>query len=245
MEYRQGAVRSFPEGDARTVRFVISDESRDRHNSIIPAEAWDLKSFHGNPIAGWSHKVYGGAFDSNPDNIIGTWTIWNEGRELVGDLKFEDAETNPFAEKLLRKTKNGTLNAVSVGFMPGGGHYGEEAEARGAENETFYYDSAELVEVSLVGIPSNKNARKKALENGDIPELINDMIREALGDKFNDEEIEKLTIKGLFNILRGGDAAQVETADTGEAVDKQAREDHLKRVEFDKTVLDILIKYSE
>jgi hypothetical protein len=65
-----------------------------------------------------------------------------------------------------------------------------------------------------VGIPSNKNARKKALENGDIPELINDLVNEALGDKFSEEEIEKLTIKGLFNILRGDDAEIVEKEDT-------------------------------
>lgn len=233
----------FPEGDSRTVRFVISDESRDRHSSVIPIDAWSLESFRGNPIAGWSHKVYGGAFDSNPDNIIGTWDIWTEGRELVGDLKFEDAETNPFAEKLFRKTKNGTLNAVSVGFMPGGGHYGDDAEARGAENETFYYDSAELVEVSLVGIPSNKNARKKALDNGDIPELVDEIIREALGDKFNDEEIGKLTIKGLFSILRGGDAGEVEHADTGSEVDVKAREQHLKRIEAYNNYIKLIENY--
>ena len=229
LKFRQGQVREFIGDDSRTVKFVISDESRDRHNSVVPVASWDLKAFHNNPVAGWAHSVYGGR-DWNPDNFIGKWEVWPEGRELIGNLTFEDKETNPLAEKLLRKVQNGTINAVSVGFMPNGGHYGEETEARGAENETYYYDSAELIEVSLVGIPSNKNARKKALENGDIPDLMDELIREALGDKFNDEEIEKLTIKGLFNILRGEEAEKVEEAETGEEVDTKARDRHLQRV---------------
>jgi HK97 family phage prohead protease len=170
VKYRQGQVRGFL--DDRAVDFVISDESKDRHNSIIPSTAWDLNSFGENPIAGWAHSVYGGR-DWNPDNFIGRWeNIRLEGGELIGALHFEDEDTNPLAEKLYRKVQNGTINAVSVGFIPNGGHYGEEEEARGGKNETYYYDSAELIEVSLVGIPSNKNARKKAFENGDIPESI-------------------------------------------------------------------------
>ena len=241
MKFRQGQVREFMD-DSRAVRFTISDESRDRHNSVIPTEAWDLEAFRKNPVAGWSHRVYGGQ-DWNPDNLIGKWEVWTEGRELVGDLIFEDSETNPLAEKLFRKVQNGTINAVSVGFMPNSGHYGEEEEARGGKNETYYYDSAELIEVSLVGIPSNKNARKKALENGDIPDLIDELIREALGDKFSDEEIEKLTVKGLFNVLRGKDAVEVEHADTGGEVNTEAREKHLQRVKAINNCLKLIEEY--
>jgi HK97 family phage prohead protease len=230
MKYRQGQVREFLD-EGRAVEFTISDESKDRHRSVIPSDAWELDSFRGNPVAGWAHSVYGGK-DWNPDNFIGRWeNVRVQGGELVGELVFEDEETNPLAQKLYRKVRNGTINAVSVGFLPGGGHYGEEEEARGGKDETYYYTSAELVEVSLVGIPSNKNARKKALENGDIPELINDLVNEALGDKFSDEEIEKLTIKGLFSILRGEDATEVEEADTGEKVDTEAREKHKAKID--------------
>ena len=228
MQYRQGAVRSFLSEDDRTVEFTISDESRDRHRTVIPNDAWDMRGFSENPVAGWNHSVYGGSRDWNPDNFIGRWeNVRSEGGELIGALRFEDGETNPLAEKLYRKVRNGTLNAVSVGFLPGSGHYGEEEEARGGTNETYYYDSAELVEVSLVGIPSNKNARKKALENGDIPELIEELVREALGNEYN----EKLTLKGLFAVLRGGDSGEVEQADTGKAVDKEARDEKRKKAE--------------
>jgi len=241
VQYRQGQVRGFLE--ERMVEFVISDESKDRHGSVIPAQSWDVESFRGNPIAGWAHSVYGGR-DWNPDNFIGRWEdVRVEGNQLVGALRFEDSETNPLAEKLFRKVQNGTINAVSVGFMPGAGHYGDEDQARGGKDQTYYYDSAELIEVSLVGIPSNKNARKKALENGDIPELIGELISEALGDKFTQEEIEKLTVKGLFTILRGSDAPEVEQAETGEEIDQETRDRHIKQVKAINNYLKLVEDY--
>lgn len=218
IQHRQGLVRGIPEdSDGRTITFVISDESRDRHKSIIPLDAWDLKAFRNNPVAGWSHEVYGGGFFSkpDPDNFIGSWSnLRMEEGEFLGDLTYEDKETNPLADKLLRKTRNGTISSVSVGFMGGEGHYGtkDDKEDRGGEKETYYYDYAELAEVSLVGIGSNRNARKKAFENGDIP--LEELIKEALGDKFN----ETMTLKGLFATLSGGDGGEVLEADTGRKV---------------------------
>ena len=245
-QYRAGFVRDIPDdSDSRTIPFVISNESRDRHKTIIPLKSWDLDGFTKTPIAGWSHEVYGGGLFSkpDPDNFIGRWdNIRVDGNELVGDLTFEDKETNPLADKLLNKVRNGTLNAVSVGFIPGDGHYGEkdDKEQRGGARETYYYDSAELTEVSLVGIPSNTDARKKALENGDIPEMIEELIRTALGDKFN----EKLTLKGLFATLKGGDSEEVEKEDTGEDIDKEARDKHLQKVKNLNNYLRILEEHN-
>ncbi len=225
-KHRQGQVRQLPLGDSRTVSFVVSDESVDRHNSVIRSAAWDLEPFRTNPIAGWAHSVYGGWRAPNPDDIIGTWNVRTEGTELIGDLTFEDAETNPKAEKLFKKVRNGTLNSVSVGFFPNEDPVkGDEEKEQ--QRDVMYYEkekSVELAEISLVPIPSNKNARKKAMENEDIPELIEEMVREALGDKFN----EKLTLKGLFAMLRGDEAEKIETNETGEKVDTEARERHIK-----------------
>jgi HK97 family phage prohead protease len=231
-EIRQtyGQVRALPDDDSRTVSFIISDESIDRHNSVIRAAAWDLEPFRMNPIAGWGHAVYGGFRAPNPDDIIGKWDVRIEGKELVGDLTFEDAETNPKAEKLFNKVRNGTLNAVSVGFFPNE-QPTKGDEEKGEQRDVLYYQkekSVELAEISIVPIPSNKNARRKAFENGDIPELIEELVREALGDKYN----EKLTLKGLFITLRGGDSEEVEKADTGEAIDKESRKEHREKVKL-------------
>ncbi len=225
-QYKQGQVRALPGDDSRTVRFTISNGSVDRHKSVIPTEAWDLESFKENPIAGWGHAVYGGWQTPDPDDIIGRWDVWIEDKELVGDLTFEDKEVNPKADKLFKKVKNGTLNAVSVGFISHKLHNGDPEKKESEQEGIIYYDEVELVEVSLVVIASNKTALKKALENGDIPELIEEMVREALGDEYR----EDLTLKGLFAVLRGGDAGEVEEAETGEEVDTQSREAHLQKV---------------
>lgn len=225
-KYTQGYVRALPKGDDRTIEFIVSNESVDRHNSIVKLDGWDLSGFNKNPILGWDHDVYGGWRAADPDNILGSIKVERQGDELVGYAKFEDAETNKKADKIFRKVKSGTLNAVSVGFMPGDSHEGDpdtnENEIRGV----LYYDSAELVEVSVVPIPSNKDAVKRAIENGDIPELIEETIREALGNEYN----EKLTLKGVFSILRGGEAAKIEEEDAGEKVDKEDRDRHLEVV---------------
>jgi HK97 family phage prohead protease len=238
-QYKQGQLRAFLEDD-RTVSFVISDESVDRHNSIIKSDAWDLEPFKENPIAGWGHEVYGGWRAPDPDNIIGGWrNLRIEDNELIGELAFEDEQTNPKAEKIYRKVKSGTLNSVSVGFLPKKSHVGDPEKTKGEIEGVHYYDDVELVEVSIVPIPSNKNARKKALENGDIPELIEELVREALGDEYR----EDLTLKGLFAILRGDEAEKIEEAETGDKIDKEAREVHLKKVEAFNNYIELQEKF--
>ena len=69
---------------------------------------------------------------------------------------------------------------------------------KGEEEGVKYYDSMELLEISITPLPSNPNAVKRASEEEKI-ELITYILNEALGDKFN----EKLTIKGITSILRG------------------------------------------
>ena len=57
----------------------------------------------------------------------------------------------------------GTLKAVSVGFLPGGvGSGGKGEEGPGGKCPTYYYKGQELLEISIVNIPSNPNALKRA-----------------------------------------------------------------------------------
>lgn len=219
-----GYIRSLPTGEERTVRFVASTESLDRHNSIIKSEGWDLEAYRKNPIVGWDHDVYGGWRAADPDNIIGRADVKVENSELIADITFEDELVNKKADKIFRKVKGGTLNAVSVGFLPVKEHRGDP-EA-GEVRDATYYDAVELVEISAVPIGSNRDAVKNALKSGtDISELVKEIVSEALGDEYN----EKLTLKGLFSILGGGDAGEVEKADAGE-VDEEARRRHLAYV---------------
>lgn len=204
MDIRYGELRAINDDAKKTrkVQFVISDNTKDRHGTVINTDGWDLENYNKNGIVGYQHEVYGDAWgeNSDPDKIIGKGRAFIEDGKLIGQVHFEPADINPLAEKIFQKVLFGTLKATSVGFKKVAGHWGAEDddEHREGKNPTYYYDKQELLEFSIVNIPSNPNAikRKSAQEKVN---LITFLIREALGDKYD----EKLTLKGIINIVGG------------------------------------------
>jgi hypothetical protein len=97
--------------DNRQVEFVISSESVDSYNSVFKIDGWQLDAYNRNPIVCYQHN----SNSDNPDNIIGTSTVRIEDNKLIGTVTFEDAETNPKAEKIFRKVQAGTLSMASIG----------------------------------------------------------------------------------------------------------------------------------
>ena len=187
--------------ETRTVTFVISDGSKDRHGTVLNPKKWDLKGYKKNPIVGYQHEVYGGFFtEPNPDMILGKSKVYlDETKErLLGDVTFEPPEVNELAEKILKKILFGSLRSASVGFIPtGNGKYGKDEEAEGEENQTYYYGGQELLEWSIVNIPSNTNATKRGASKEEALQFFDKAIEELLGDNYD----EKLTVKGIRNIL--------------------------------------------
>jgi hypothetical protein len=156
----------------RTVRFVISTNARDRHKTVLNMKNWKLDNFNRNPIVGYQHNVYGDNMCTppNPDDVLGPARAWIEtkdGREvLMGEVTFETADINPQAEKIFRKVLNGTLRATSVGFLEvGQGKFGSGEQRAGGKEETYYFEGQELVEFSIVNIPSNPEATRKVVMN--------------------------------------------------------------------------------
>lgn len=161
-----GEIREFDRKvaeETRTVEFVISDETRDRHGTVIPISAWQLDNFNKNGVAGYQHDVYGSG-EPNPDKILGPARAWVEGESVIGSITFETPDVNPLADKLLKKVLNGTLKAVSVGFRElEKGKWGEKerGEDIAGKNATYYFGKVELLEFSIVNIPSNPNALRR------------------------------------------------------------------------------------
>ena len=154
--------------ETRTVTFIASTSSVDRHGTVLNQDNWDLKNFNNNPIIGYQHNVYGGSEDPDPDDQLGTAKAYfetvkkgdGEEKQLLVDVTFEPKEINEKAEKIFRKVLHGSLRAVSVGFVPlqdSKGGYGESREGN------FHYFGQELLEVSVVNIPSNPDALKRSL----------------------------------------------------------------------------------
>ena len=152
--------------ESRKVTFVASDGTRDSAGTVLNQDGWDLGRFNKNGIIGYQHKVYGGWDDTdNPDNVIGKGHAYVEDGKLMVDIEFEPKEINELAEKVYQKVLFGSLKAVSVGFLPvGKGSWGKGEEALDGKNPTYYYAGQQLLEVSVVNIPANPNALKKAFD---------------------------------------------------------------------------------
>jgi len=153
------------DSESRTVEFVASDNSVDSYGTILPVDKWDLRRYEKNGVVGYMHDVYGESWtkSADPDDIIGKGEAFVEDDKLVVRITFEPKELNERADKIFRKVQFGTLNAVSVGFVPTAkGHKGDEE--RGENPDVYYYAGQELLEVSIVNIPSNANALRRSIE---------------------------------------------------------------------------------
>ena len=179
--------------ESRTVEFVASDNSVDSYGTVIPVDKWDLTRYSGNGIVGYMHDVYGDSWtkSADPDDVIGKGEAWIEDDKLVVRITFEPAELNEKADKIFRKLQFGSLHAVSVGFRATAkGHMGDEE--RGEDPNVYYYAGQELLEVSVVNIPSNANALKRSIqeeeasreyeEKAEQPEVVTDVTAEAPAD---------------------------------------------------------------
>jgi len=81
------------------------------------------------------------------------------------------------------------------------GDYGKGDEARGKENETYIYGAQELLEFSIVNIPSNTDAIKRDLGN-QVANAIMYLKRNLKGD-YSFSDIENMTIRGAIDLLNG------------------------------------------
>lgn len=222
MMHRSGEIRN-TDKESRTVQFVISDESKDRHRTVLNMDGWNLENFNRNGIVGYQHDVYGAGMckGPDPDSVIGKGRAWVEnngtrangmgGPVLMGEVEFEPKEVNELADKVFKKVLHGTLNATSVGFRSIGGgtmvneKTGEEEQMKEApysvpKNHTFYYEGQELLEFSVVNIPSNPNALKKNVRGFTANALR--YAKERLGDEWTYGMIEQMRVVELIELLK-------------------------------------------
>jgi len=202
METRKiiGHVREISEtvDETRTITFVASDESIDRHGTVIRADSWKLDSFNSNPIIGWQHNVYGESFltDPDPDQIIGRGNAYIDGTRLLMDITFENGDNNPLAQKIFNKIKSGILNAGSVGFL-------ETEEGRMGnidvheDPKVYYFGKVQLIEFSIVSIPSNENALVKEMEEF----VLRKMEAQKAKEKPEPKQVKQI-IKKIYNISK-------------------------------------------
>ena len=230
--------------ESRIIPFVLSTFNKDRHGTVLNQDNWNLDNYRANPVIAYQHTLSGGmCTDPNPDYVIGKSISIGVGgvgldRQLMASAHFEPAEVNPLAEKIFRKVLFGSLSRSSVGFMEvGDGAYGEGEEAEGRSEETYYFSGQELLEWSVVNIPSNPHAGKRDItmrrmrEEGYIAFMY--AFRE-LGGRFRLSEIKTMTVRDILTLLDGKD---LEIKEKDPQVvremleDPQAKADHLARMQ--------------
>jgi HK97 family phage prohead protease len=147
--------------EERSFSHPISDESIDAHGSIIRVDGWDLKRFKANPIVLFAHN--------SSDLPIGRSTkIWKEDGRLMTRTQFAGLEQmHPFAETAYKLVRDGFIRAWSVGFMPRERAPREDIKGdEGKLPDPYLYTKQELMEYSLVPIPSNPHALLQAKNRG-------------------------------------------------------------------------------
>lgn len=165
---RQAVIRKDSvDEENRTATFVISTEAVDTYGTVFLASGWDFTRYNDNPVVFFQH----GSHSSDPDMLIGTSRIFQEGKETLATVTFEAAEDNPLAEKVFRKVKNGSLKGASIGANIKQGRWG--VKDAGEDPEVIYFERQELLEWSIVTIPSNPDALKR---NTDTLQVVKDTL---------------------------------------------------------------------
>jgi hypothetical protein len=208
-----GQVREIPENaeETRRIPFILSTGTKDRHHTILNQANWQLDNYRKNPVIGYMHNLYGDLCNApDPDDIIAKTksigAIQEAGGLLVlaASAEFEPASLNLKADKIFRKIILGTLGAASVGFLEvGKGNWGPGDEAEGRDNETYRFAGQELLEWSVVNIPSNPDGVKRAMRD-QTTAAISYAFR-ALGGKYRLSEIETMRVRDILDLLDGRD----------------------------------------
>ena len=236
-----------PDGaeESRILQFILSTYKKDRLGTVLNQDSWQLENYRKNPIVAYQHNLSGGlCTDPNPDNVIGKSISIEAVRNvadtvLTASAQFEPGDINPLAEKIFRKLLFGSLSRTSVGFLEvGEGRYGEGEEARGKDNETYYFAGQELLEWSIVNIPSNPDAGKRDVSMRLLREEGYSAFMYAyreLGGKFRLSQIEQLRVCDIIDLLDGKDI-EIKSNDPDEVrkllKDNSALKDQIARLKL-------------
>ena len=139
-------------GGAGAMTFVISSEEVDRHGDVVSAAGWQLAAYRQNPVFLWAHDY------TRP--VIGrAAAVWPEPGLLLARMEFAPTD---FAAEVAALYRNGYQQGVSVGFKPL--RYAERRQESTGAFLGIRFLEQELLEVSAVPVPANRQALRRAME---------------------------------------------------------------------------------
>ena len=141
----------------RQYEFTASTSGIDRDGESILASGWDLKNFKKNPVLMYAHDYRTLPIGKVP-------RVWaSKDGTLKNTVQFPPEGTYEFADIVERLVDTGYLKTESVGFIPK-----EWDEGDGEKSPRRTYTKQELLEISIVPVPSNPDALRNAVDDGVI-----------------------------------------------------------------------------
>ena len=139
-------------GGAGAMTFVVSSEEVDRHGDVVSAAGWQLAAYRQNPVFLWAHDY------TRP--VIGrAAAVWPEPGLLLARMEFAPTD---FAAEVAALYRSGYQQGVSVGFKPL--RYAERRQESTGAFLGIRFLEQELLEVSAVPVPANRQALRRAME---------------------------------------------------------------------------------
>lgn len=135
------------------VTFVLSTDEVDRHGDVVAADGWTLESYRKNPVLLWAH-------DYRHPAIGRAVELWTEPHRLLAKMEFAPTE---FAQEVAALYRAGFQWGVSVGFKPL--RFEERRDEKTGAYLGVRFMEQELLEVSAVPVPANRNALRRTRGN--------------------------------------------------------------------------------
>lgn len=209
---------------SRTIRFLASDESTDRHGDKLAKDGWILDNYKNNPVFLRQHNS-----DEAPLGNGINCEVTDKGLEI--DVYFHCK--SEASREYHGYYASGIMRAVSVGCrIKKIKQYGnsDERQADGLGMFGIYSLSQELLELSAVSIPSNTNAlSSKSLLDKTVQKLLSSgkydqLILKSLVDNGAVSTSQLDTIKGLVDRLEKAVASITESAQAIPSLDDAKKE---------------------
>lgn len=137
--------------------FVLSTEEVDRHGDVVSVDGWRLESYRRNPVLLWAH-------DYRRPAIGRALSVWSEPGRLLAQVEFAPGA---FAQEVAALYEAGFQWGVSVGFRPI--RWEERRDDRSGAFLGIRFLEQELLEVSAVPVPANRQALRVARRATDTP----------------------------------------------------------------------------
>lgn len=147
----------------RTIRFVISTETKALDGGVLKADGLDAIQFARRPVVLWSHMDHEPAIGRGRN-----LQLTEDGWEL--DIEFTPEDVNPFGYRIFKILEWQEFGSCSVGFIP------ERRAPTPEEREQYQLtepwswiaDRWTLLETSIVNIPADGLAEAKSASGSKV-----------------------------------------------------------------------------